>query len=155
MVFGRRTVHSDRLEAALETHIQNELEEEGPVFLAVVAGLRELDRVARRLGFFSPTESYTRHVPWWPIVAVLGTYSAGKSTFLNDYLDYPLQLTGNQAVDDKFTVVCYGQDAQVRALPALALDADPRFPFYKISRELETSAPGEGGRRWRLCRRVL
>ena len=146
MVFGRKTVHSDRLEAALETHIQNELEEEGPVFLAVVAGLRELDRVARRLGFFSPTESYTRQVPWWPIIAVLGTYSAGKSTFLNDYLDYPLQLTGNQAVDDKFTVVCYGQDAQMRALPALALDADPRFPFYKISHELEASAPGEGGR---------
>ena len=146
MVFGRKTVHSDRLEAALETHIQNELEEEGPVFLAVVAGLRELDRVARRLGFFSPTESYTRQVPWWPIIAVLGTYSAGKSTFLNDYLDYPLQLTGNQAVDDKFTVVCYGQDAQVRALPALALDADPRFPFYKISHDLEASAPGEGGR---------
>ena len=79
-------------------------------------------------------------------IAVLGTYSAGKSTFLNDYLDYPLQLTGNQAVDDKFTVVCYGQDAQVRALPALALDADPRFPFYKISHDLEASAPGEGGR---------
>lgn len=142
---GWKTAQSDRLEAALEAHLQREMEAEGPVFLAVVASLRELDRVARGLGFFSPTESYTRQVPWWPIIAVLGTYSAGKSTFLNDYLDYPLQLTGNQAVDDKFTVVCYGQE-QLRTLPALALDADPRFPFYKISHDLESSAPGEGSR---------
>ena len=146
MLFVRKTAQSDRLERALEAHIQHEMVEEGAVFLALVASFRELDRVARGLGFFSGTESYTRHVPWWPIIAVLGTYSAGKSTFLNDYLGYPLQLTGNQAVDDKFTVVCYGQDTQVRALPALALDADPRFPFYKISHDLESSAPGEGGR---------
>ncbi len=144
MLFGWKVEQSDRLEQALESHIQHEMGAEGTIFLAVVASFRELDKVARELGFLSRTASYTRQVPWWPIIAVLGTYSAGKSTFLNDYLDHPLQLTGNQAVDDKFTVVCYGKE--VRTLPALALDADPRFPFYKISQDLESSAPGEGGR---------
>jgi len=57
-----------------------------------------------------------------------------------------LQLTGNQAVDDKFTVVCFSNEDGVRVLPGLALDADPRFPFYQISRAIEETAPGEGRR---------
>src|SRR5207237_5131848 len=68
------------------------------------------------------------------------------STFLNGYLGYRLQLTGNQAVDDKFTVVCFSNEEGVRVLPGLALDADPRFPFYQISRAIEETAPGEGRR---------
>lgn len=145
MLFGRRILSSDPAGASLEAHVQQEMRQESPVLLAVVRSFRELDTVARRLGFFAPTESYTRHVPWWPIIAILGTYSAGKSTFLNDYLQHPLQLAGNQAVDDKFTVVCFGE-GDVRSLPALALDADPRFPFYKMSREIDAAAAGEGSR---------
>jgi hypothetical protein len=34
----------------------------------------------------------------------------------------------------------------VRVLPGLALDADPRFPFYKISQAIEDVAQGEGQR---------
>ena len=146
MLFGRKMAQTDTRGDSLEAHLQQEMQQESPVLLAVVRSFRELDQLARRLGFFSHSESYTRNVPWWPIIAVLGTYSAGKSTFLNDYLDYPLQLSGNQAVDDKFTVICFGKDSQVRALPALALDADPRFPFYKMSKEINVSAAGEGGR---------
>jgi hypothetical protein len=131
---------------SLEAHLQREMQRESAVLLAVVRSFRELDGVARRLGFFSREESYTRYVPWWPIVALLGTYSSGKSTFLNDYLDYQLQLTGNQAVDDKFTVVCFGTETAARTLPALALDADPRFPFYKLSREINEVDAGEGRR---------
>jgi len=77
---------------------------------------------------------------------VLGTFSAGKSTFINHYLGSTLQQTGNQAVDDKFTVVCYGSEHPDQSLPGLALDADPRFPFYQISNELEKVAAGEGRR---------
>jgi hypothetical protein len=76
----------------------------------------------------------------------LGIYSSGKSTFINHYLQYRLQATGNQAVDDKFTVISYTDDDQVRVLPGLALDADPRFPFYKISQAIEDVAEGEGQR---------
>jgi hypothetical protein len=53
---------------------------------------------------------------------------------------------GNQAVDDKFTVVCFTDEKSVRVLPGLALDADPRFPFYHMSRAIEEVARGEGRR---------
>ncbi len=132
----------DRRLASLEAH----LAQENPILLRAVKSFRDLDSVARRLGFFNQEESYATRVPWWPLIAVLGTYSSGKSTFLNTYLGYKLQLTGNQAVDDKFTVICFGSEDGVRVLPGLALDADPRFPFYQISRAIEETAPGEGRR---------
>ncbi len=127
---------------SLEAHLQ----QENPVLLEVVQSFRALDSVARKMGFMHHEESYAGHVPWWPIVTVLGTYSSGKSTFINDYLGYRLQMTGNQAVDDKFTVISYSAEDAVRVLPGLALDADLRFPFYKISREIESVVSGEGRR---------
>jgi dynamin family protein len=127
---------------SLEAHLR----EENPALVNVVQSFRLLDDVARRLGYFDGEASFATHVSWWPIVSVLGTYSSGKSTFINDYLGYKLQFTGNQAVDDKFTVISYSAEPQVRMLPGLALDADPRFPFYKVSEAIEKVAPGEGRR---------
>ena len=128
--------------ATLETH----LEHENPLLLDVVKSFRELDKVAYRLGALSSEESLTTQVPWWPMVAVLGTFSSGKSSFINHFLQARLQSTGNQAVDDKFTVICFGTDGTPRTLPGLALDADPRFPFYQVSRDIESVATGEGRR---------
>ncbi len=124
----------------LEAH----LAKENPVLLQIVQSFRELDKVAYRLGFLDGEESFTTHVSWWPLISILGTFSAGKSSFLNYYLGKKVQLTGNQAVDDKFTVLCYGSDDPPRVLPGLALDADPRFPFYEISEDIEAVAAGEG-----------
>lgn len=124
----------------LEAH----LAKENPVLLEIVRTFRQLDRIAYRLGFLDRDESYTLHVSWWPLISVLGTFSAGKSSFINYYLGKKVQSTGNQAVDDKFTVICYGGDDSPKVLPGLALDADPRFPFYEISEEIETVASGEG-----------
>ena len=128
--------------STLEAH----LEHENPLLLDVVRSFRELDQIAYRLGVLSRDESFTTQVPWWPMVAVLGTFSSGKSSFINYFLKAKLQSTGNQAVDDKFTVVCYGADETPRTLPGLALDADPRFPFYQISRDIESVSAGEGRR---------
>jgi hypothetical protein len=77
---------------------------------------------------------------------VLGVYSSGKSSFINHFLGYRLQPTGNQAVDDKFTVICFTDEKRVRMLPGLALDADPRFPFFRVSWAIEEAAQGEGRR---------
>ncbi|MGH8507641.1 MAG: dynamin family protein [Gammaproteobacteria bacterium] len=126
----------------LETH----LAQENPILLNVVKSFRALDGVAYRLGLLDLGDSYANRVPWWPLISVLGTFSSGKSTFINDFLRYKLQLTGNQAVDDKFTVICFSTDAAPRVLPGLALDADPRFPFYNISRDIDAVAHGEGRR---------
>ena len=128
--------------ATLEAH----LAQENPLLLDVVKSFRDLDRVAYRLGILSPEESFTTQVPWWPLIAVLGTFSAGKSSFINHFLQAQLQSSGNQAVDDKFTVICFGTDETPRTLPGLALDADPRFPFYQVSRDIESVAEGEGRR---------
>ena len=49
-------------------------------------------------------------------------------------------------MDDKFTVICFSSDEKIRVLPGLALDADPRFPFYQISDEIEKVSSGEGSR---------
>ena len=127
--------------------LQSHLSQENPVLLDVVKSFRQLDRVAYRLGILDRDESFTTRVPWWPMVSILGTFSSGKSTFINGYLDTRLQNTGNQAVDDKFTVICYGAEEGARVLPGRALDADQRFPFYQMSHAIEEVAPGEGERK--------
>jgi GTPase SAR1 family protein len=141
MLAGTPTPIDNRLNA-LEKHLKRE----NPALLEVVKSYRELDKVAYGLGVISRNDSLATRVPWWPLVAILGTFSSGKSTFINRYVGGRLQQTGNQAVDDKFTVVCQAADDQSRTLPGLALDADPRFPFYQISREIDDVAAGEGNR---------
>ncbi len=126
--------------------LQDNLATENPILIDAVDSFKELDRVGYRLGLLTPDQSFATSISWWPLISILGTFSAGKSSFINSYLGVDLQLTGNQAVDDKFTVICYSQDEQVRVLPGLALDADPRLPFYQISEEIEKVAAGEGSR---------
>ncbi len=126
----------------LEAH----LEQENPVLLTTVQSFRELDTVAYKMGLFDAEQSFATQIPWWPLVSILGTFSAGKSSFINQYLGVKLQRCGNQAVDDKFTVLCYSNQSTSHALPGIALDSDPRFPFYKVSGEIEKVAVGEGSR---------
>jgi len=135
------TVIEHRLKQ-LETH----LEQENPVLLNAVQGFRKLDKVAYRMGLLPADGSYATQIPWWPLISILGTFSAGKSTFINHYLGQKLQRSGNQAVDDKFTVICFSNQSESHSLPGVALDSDPRFPFYKISGEIEKVAVGEGSR---------
>ncbi len=127
---------------SLESH----LKKENPVLVSAVQTYRQLDQVGRSLGLLNSEQSFATQISWWPMISVLGTFSAGKSTFINHYLGESIQSTGNQAVDDKFTVICFGGEQGSQALPGSALDADPRFPFYQISNELEKVAGGEGRR---------
>ena len=116
--------------------LQEHLKRESPVLVEVVNQYRELDDVAQRLGLLEVGESYATQISWWPMVAILGTFSAGKSSFINSYLDLNLQRTGNQAVDDRFTVITFSPDGQLRTLPGVALDGDPRFPRKVRERKL-------------------
>jgi len=127
-------------------NLQDNLATENPVLIEAVDAFKKLDKVAYKLGLLSEDESYATSISWWPLISILGTFSAGKSTFINSYVGTNIQQTGNQAVDDKFTVITYSPDSQVRVLPGLALDADPRFPFYQISEEIEKVSAGEGSR---------
>jgi len=140
-MFGRPSALQQRIKK-----LRSHLAQENPLLLQVVKSFRVLDGVAYRLGMLDDSASFTTRVPWWPMISVMGTFSSGKSTFINFYLGEKIQKTGNQAVDDKFTVICYSNDDEQRVLPGLALDADPRFPFYQMSRDLEAVASGEGAR---------
>jgi GTPase SAR1 family protein len=131
----------DRL-SKLEAHLNNE----NPLLLDVVSRFKKLDSVAYKMGLLNTKESYATSIPWWPLVSVLGTFSAGKSSFINNFLNDKLQLTGNQAVDDKFTVITYSNSKENRVLPGIALNSDPRFPFYQMSDEIDKVASGEGRR---------
>ena len=123
------------------------LSAENPVLLDIIDDYIALDGIARKIGLLEKSETYTSYISWWPMISVLGTFSAGKSTFINEYLKEDVQKSGSQAVDDKFTVICYGgEENKVTTLPGIALDADPRFPFYNISEEINKVDSGEGDR---------
>ena len=126
----------------LEAH----LSEEHPDLLDILPTYRRMDKALYRLGLLKDDESLATRITWWPLISILGTFSAGKSTFINHTLGQALQRTGNQAVDDKFTVICYADHETSRTLPGSALNNDPRFPFFGIGAEIEKVAEGEGRR---------
>jgi ribosome biogenesis GTPase A len=138
---GNNSVIENRLQ-----QLENHLKAENPILLNAVQSFRKLDRVAYQMGLLDENDSYATQIPWWPLISILGTFSAGKSTFINHYLGAKLQRSGNQAVDDKFSVLSFSHNQESRTLPGIALDSDPRFPFYKISSEIERVASGEGSR---------
>ena len=121
---------------SLQKHLADE-HPDNPTLANAVKSFRKMDYVGHSMGLIGKDESYATCVTWWPMIAVLGTFSAGKSTYINSYLNMPLQRTGNQAVDDKFTVICYSRHNEAKTLPGIALDADPRFPFFQISRSID------------------
>ncbi len=127
------------------THLSERLHEENPVLEGIVDQFGELDRIGYRAGLLNAEEeSYAFTISWWPMIAVLGTFSAGKSTFINEFVGMQVQRSGSQAVDDRFTVLSYGSGDRVKELPGLALDGDPRFPFYRVSHEIERLGNGAG-----------
>lgn len=142
-MFNRSSSQIKRRIDSLENHLK---QENKTLLLGAVGSFRDLDNIAYKMGILPRTDSFTTRVTWWPMVSILGTFSSGKSTFINTFLQQNMQRTGNQAVDDKFTVICYSEDREPRTLPGLALDADPRFPFYNISQEIERVSSGEGQR---------
>jgi len=136
---------SEILKSRLKS-LQENLASESPILIDAVDTFQELDKLAYRMGLLNSNQSFATTISWWPLISVLGTFSAGKSSFINSYLGVDLQLSGNQAVDDKFTVISYSQEDRIRTLPGVALDADPRLPFYQISEEIEKVSKGEGAR---------
>ena len=123
--------------------LKEHLLEENPLLVDVIDEYKELDALAYDLGFLPKDKTFTSSISWWPLISVLGTFSAGKSSFINEYLGKKVQESGNQAIDDKFTVICYTNKEEMTTLPGVALDADPRFPFYNISKQIEKIDPEE------------
>ncbi|MBW2264973.1 MAG: dynamin family protein [Deltaproteobacteria bacterium] len=64
-----------------------------------------LTPVAMRYGYSDvPLEA---NIKWRPQVLVLGNYSSGKSTMINEFLNADVQATGQAPTDDSFTIITY------------------------------------------------
>jgi EH domain-containing protein 1 len=76
------------------------------------------------------------NIKWRPLVLVIGNYSSGKSTLINEFLGADIQATGQAPTDDSFTVITYDDsmsaatDVQiVEERDGKFLLNDPEYPF--------------------------
>jgi hypothetical protein len=98
-----------------------------------------LTPVALEYGYASvPLEE---QIKWRPLVLVLGNYSSGKSSMINDLLGADIQETGQAPTDDSFTIIT-GDDKAVgqgairctSTIEGQAVLADPEFPFVSLAK---------------------
>lgn len=76
------------------------------------------------------------NIKWRPIVLVLGNYSSGKSTLINEFLGADIQDTGQAPTDDSFTVIT-DDDSMSSAEDVRVVEErdgkfllnDPEYPF--------------------------
>ncbi|HYH17419.1 MAG TPA: GTPase [Azospirillum sp.] len=101
------------------TDLEARLKAESPDRLPLLAAARDLDRTLRRPGFLRPDESLATRVPWWPVVAVLGTAGSGKSTCINRLLGAPIPPVADGEVG-AVTLLAHGTTPPE--------PADPRLP---------------------------
>jgi len=126
----------------LETHFAND----NPVLLKSAKIFHDLDQIEYDLGLIEMDETTACKNSWWPIISLIGGNSTAKSRFINSYLGAPQLLSGIQASSHKFTVLLYNSQTNSATLPGTALDVDPRYPFYQISRKIEQLQKDEGNR---------
>lgn len=80
-------------------------------------------------------------IKWKPLVLVLGNYSSGKSTLINEFLGATIQKTGQAPTDDSFTILTYddavSEESGVRVTDerdGKFLMNDPEYPFEALKR---------------------
>lgn len=98
-----------------------------------------LTPVAMRYGYSDVPLETT--IKWRPQVLLLGNYSSGKSTLINDFLGAKIQKTGQAPTDDSFTVITYDDgpepDEPVRITEerdGKFLLNDPEYPFETLKK---------------------
>jgi GTPase SAR1 family protein len=70
---------------------------------------------------------------WKPLVLVIGNYSSGKSTFINELLDMPVQRTGQAPTDDCFTILTSPKEGEnEEEIPGGTIVHDERLPFAPL-----------------------
>ena len=98
-----------------------------------------LTPVAIRYGYSeTPLEA---NIKWRPQVLVLGNYSSGKSTLINDFLGANIQATGQAPTDDSFTVITYDGSAAgedeiciTEERDGKYLLNDPEYPYDSLKK---------------------
>ncbi|HID98399.1 MAG TPA: dynamin family protein [Thermodesulfobacteriaceae bacterium] len=107
---------TDKLSKELEQLVRNKLE---PLFSRYGLDLTDL---------LSPLK-------WKPLVLIIGNYSSGKSTFINELLGENIQRTGQAPTDDCFTILTApGKDELAGDIPGSTVISDERLPFEFLRR---------------------
>lgn len=99
----------------------------------------QLSPVALRYGYSEvPLET---NIKWRPQVLVLGNYSSGKSTLINEFLGGYIQATGQAPTDDSFTVITYDNSVPdditvhiTEERDGKFLLNDPEYPFETMKK---------------------
>lgn len=90
---------------------------------------------------YSP-QTFHLQPQWKPVVLVIGNYSSGKSTLINELLGGNIQRTGQAPTDDCFTIIAgadpvAGPDEPSRVIeevPGTSLINDPKLPFSSFKK---------------------
>ncbi|MBU0728512.1 MAG: dynamin family protein [Proteobacteria bacterium] len=78
-------------------------------------------------------DDLTTPLKWKPLVLVIGNFSSGKSTFINELLGMDVQRTGQSPTDDSFTILAHPDDSPTNEdMPGRSVVADNRLPFMPI-----------------------
>lgn len=107
------------LEAKLQTELQNKVNKK----IAPLFSKYNLD--------FSGLESGMK---WKPIVLIIGNYSSGKSTLINEIIGTNIQRTGQAPTDDAFTVLTAEGSHRPEEVPGSTLINDEQLPFVKFKK---------------------
>lgn len=91
----------------------------------------KLSPLALKYGYAQvPLES---NIKWKPVVLLIGNYSSGKSTLINELVGADIQATGQAPTDDSFTVITAhppaAQQEEVVMRDGQVLLNDPQYPF--------------------------
>jgi EH domain-containing protein 1 len=85
----------------------------------------QLTPVALHYGYSDvPLET---NIKWRPQVLVLGSYSSGKSTLINDFLGAEIQATGQAPTDDSFTIITFDETQPSEAPVHMTETRDGKF----------------------------
>ncbi len=94
---------------------------------------RAVGGVFRRYGF--DLQRLLTPIKWKPLVLIIGNYSSGKSTFINEFVGHSIQRTGQAPTDDSFTVITSPDPSwSTEELPGTTLVGDERLPFGALRR---------------------
>ncbi len=66
---------------------------------------------------------------WKPLVLVIGNYSSGKSTLINELVGKDIQRTGQAPTDDDFTIITRSRDGKEAEVPGSTLVNNEDLPF--------------------------
>ncbi|MEN8141952.1 MAG: dynamin family protein [Thermodesulfobacteriota bacterium] len=67
---------------------------------------------------------------WKPMVLLIGNYSSGKSTLINELVGEDIQRTGQAPTDDSFTIITHeGEERAGEEVPGSSLVNDEEMPF--------------------------